>query len=1578
MNRKSNHFSNGAPPISYAQTTRQQPSTQSKSTASEPVSTIPSTQHKNTNGAPSTSGKTPHYSSGPRNPSHLTSSNNAWGKKPFSKSADTPSQPNPNTTGNQVTSPRATFQPSYPGIFAAPGIQFGTLGQSSLNTEPPFSKNPTSPVVISKEAASFPLKSSPRPPTPVRPVGGGSSRYQNGSRGGSHSPQLHNRLQDNSNKSYGGYHSKSSTNPNYRGPSASDGSKSKPHTAHPNGYPEAQPTHRTPQPSPRPPSIPSPTVHHAPPAHQPSHHFHPQSPLQMHQPHPSPLQTHIRPPYPQSPISMTMASPILANGPAVHGQFTSPQQRGREKPGLSPAQIPLTPPIPHVTLSPSMSPMSVAIPPGTPVQAWGAPYYPYQYASYPPQFDPSTQQAYYRPVYQMPYGVVPHMPGGIPQQRMPSGSGGFVTPQPKQSKAIKIVNPETGGVVDISKKSSSTEALAAAASQAEKKDRDPKSLDSDAEFFSVPQKKISKAIPIVNPATKLQHHEEPDKKVDVKSVVQELEIKKEAPVPIVKAEVAPEPAKDESHHSATEETLPSGVTGAKSEEIKSDAVEILPVLQAHPEVSEETHKNNDAQATVDAISEEHPAVDSDKLPAAGSLLAEPSHSNVALVESKAAEASSTEQASELLVEAEKAPVEPVSAEPEVDDALKTTDDAKKTVDDATAIDNSEATLSESEADEDVEEQCEDSVKPDANPTTPSILNHDQLNHVPYPPNIQGPASVTEGKLRYDRSFLLQFSEVCREKPASMPSLESLGIEESAERRPSSMGRRPGGAGRGSFKGPNAFPNDMGAFKHTPRNNEERFPGPNMHRNGMGGFGRGLGPRTASGGMPSMPMGMGLNIGSNQGMHLNMGPRGDNRGSRSGRGDKRKHDRPQIGGPTIPLDEVAPLDHSENRWVPVSLKPTSNHEDEIRSEDIVRKVKSLLNKLTLEKFDSISEKITEYGNLSAQENDGKSLQTVIQITFEKATDEPNFVSIYASLCRRMMDKLSPEVKDENVKNKDGKYIIGGSLFRKYLLSRCQEEFEKGWKVNSPLDPAAEGADALLSDEYYIAAKAKRRGLGLIMFIGELFKLGMLTERIMHECIKRLLSNVQSPEEEETESLCKLMTTVGKQLDRKEAKAYMDTYFARVKEMSVNRKLSSRIRFMLLDIIELRAHNWVPRREAAGPKTISQIHEDAQKEKEETAEMLRKTTSSGGRGYGPNHHHLSRTGSERRDRRSGGMSHDGWNTVGNTASNTSRKVDLSGFGNFTRSKTGAQVSLGPGGGVFGVLGGGSKGWKSADTKGKDDAKPKNHSNSKNMFSALMSSERSKKADDSTKEPTTPERNLANSAPTAKGKLSKDEAHAKIKAMIEEYFSVRDVNEVKLCIQELGGPEYHEHVVTEFFFEAFDKKPDQVKQTSNLLNTLATEHIIEKNAFVDSVVAVASELEDISIDVPQAFEYMGIMMEGARIELADLPRVLEPLTKSSALNPPASKVVASFLKRRRDEQGEAQLATEYKQSKVDLKKFLAASKQNSDGLAGYLESNGIGESDRFYQPAYSVTHEHPRPDSNEESARVFYFLSHVKTTH
>lgn len=64
------------------------------------------------------------------------------------------------------------------------------------------------------------------------------------------------------------------------------------------------------------------------------------------------------------------------------------------------------------------------------------------------------------------------------------------------------------------------------------------------------------------------------------------------------------------------------------------------------------------------------------------------------------------------------------------------------------------------------------------------------------------------------------------------------------------------------------------------------------------------------------------------------------------------------------------------------------------------------------------------------------------------------------------------------------------------------------------------------------KARSRSLGNIRFIGELFKLKMLSEGIMHECIYRLLRS--GSDEESLECFCRLITTTGKELDHEQAK------------------------------------------------------------------------------------------------------------------------------------------------------------------------------------------------------------------------------------------------------------------------------------------------------------------------------------------------------------------------------------------------------------------------------------------------------------
>lgn len=127
------------------------------------------------------------------------------------------------------------------------------------------------------------------------------------------------------------------------------------------------------------------------------------------------------------------------------------------------------------------------------------------------------------------------------------------------------------------------------------------------------------------------------------------------------------------------------------------------------------------------------------------------------------------------------------------------------------------------------------------------------------------------------------------------------------------------------------------------------------------------------------------------------------------------------------------------------------------------------------------------------------------------------------------------------------------------------------------------------------KRRRHMLGNVKFIGELFKLDMLNEKIMHECISRLLipsSDTGIPDEDDLETLSKLLRTIGQLLESKSAtaKANMSECFTQLAALSKNNALSSRIRFMLLDLSELRQCDWVPRRKDNTPQTIAAVHAD----------------------------------------------------------------------------------------------------------------------------------------------------------------------------------------------------------------------------------------------------------------------------------------------------------------------------------------------------------------------------------------------------
>lgn len=70
----------------------------------------------------------------------------------------------------------------------------------------------------------------------------------------------------------------------------------------------------------------------------------------------------------------------------------------------------------------------------------------------------------------------------------------------------------------------------------------------------------------------------------------------------------------------------------------------------------------------------------------------------------------------------------------------------------------------------------------------------------------------------------------------------------------------------------------------------------------------------------------------------------------------------------------------------------------------------------------------------------------------------------------------------------------------------------------------------------------------------------------------------PAEENVEAICQFFKTIGKQLDEgPKSRRINDAYFSRLKDLATNPQLAPRLRFMVKDVLDLRANNWVPRRE-----------------------------------------------------------------------------------------------------------------------------------------------------------------------------------------------------------------------------------------------------------------------------------------------------------------------------------------------------------------------------------------------------------------
>ncbi|TBU42573.1 armadillo-type protein, partial [Dichomitus squalens] len=217
------------------------------------------------------------------------------------------------------------------------------------------------------------------------------------------------------------------------------------------------------------------------------------------------------------------------------------------------------------------------------------------------------------------------------------------------------------------------------------------------------------------------------------------------------------------------------------------------------------------------------------------------------------------------------------------------------------------------------------------------------------------------------------------------------------------------------------------------------------------------------------------------------------------------------------------------------------------QDVDAELSAILDGVSTHHVTPATDRLVAYANRSANERDGRSLIRVANVIVEKAMDDMGRSELYAQLCHGISERIDPGIRASGVKAANGKRCAGGQLFRKFLLNRCQDEFERG--VDEDNTSFAE------------IATRRQRYLGLVKFLGELFKVKLLTERIIQQTIQTFLGNIESPRDFHIDGLHTILTTVGHLLDTEEGREHLDVYFQHIKELSESNAVSPRLRLML---------------------------------------------------------------------------------------------------------------------------------------------------------------------------------------------------------------------------------------------------------------------------------------------------------------------------------------------------------------------------------------------------------------------------------
>lgn len=557
-----------------------------------------------------------------------------------------------------------------------------------------------------------------------------------------------------------------------------------------------------------------------------------------------------------------------------------------------------------------------------------------------------------------------------------------------------------------------------------------------------------------------------------------------------------------------------------------------------------------------------------------------------------------------------------------------------------------------------------------------------------------------------------------------------------------------------------------------------------------------------------------------------------------------------------LEDCKPLEVNEGtRWKPKVMegKEAEAEEAEVDSkEDVLRKAMLILNKLSLTKFDKLSDEFIACGI----GRDVECLTGAVSLIVTYAQEQQHFSAMYAGLCLKLAN--TPMEADEGSKK--------GKKFKKILLGRCQSEFETT-AATKIKEATKDDTDPEVVE--YHSNLIKKHYLGHMRFIGELYKGDLISIKIMLFCLPALLKgeteeSSNEVDEEKVECFSKLMTVIGSSLEQQSgamkaigkadaADSLADCW--RIVEVMAGRRkeagpeVSNRIKFMLQDLLEMKSKGWIKRREEETAKTLAQIHKEVAKEERAAA---RKSSSSANLRGGSK-------GSIRRGASSGDVRQL-------DKKQSKPQVDSDGFVSVAQSK-GFNRS-----GSMPVMNrsASKEGFQKYATRGSvvNMSKPEGggRKSSSGKFAVLNESgpRRSNKKGSSDKAV----EKAAAPAEEEKPKInysSPDECGDKAKKILKQYFVGGDTDDAVLSIHELvgagdeGSLERGTKAVEQAVLMVLEMKQEDIEKFVGVYLRCAKENKIESDSFVLGLNDPLEFLNDVAIDAPLAIPHLaGIVAE------------------------------------------------------------------------------------------------------------------------